>query len=251
MLTTGQATTGRKAGNQSQRLRARTLVCNERITKHSPIDCLCLNYVRHHGTLDKERDRHAVLKSDISPDDGFVAHQPREAVTVIGIYDMLRCAHITTKKRNGVAAAGILTLIPTCSITIHQITGSMYPIQEHVSCTVLSRTSTEDTMSIGSLSSPILPTGLNSDSAPSSVRSRALVHLVPAPMLSFASTSAEWNRGASRKFTEWSRLALALDIRLLLGYSFRLHNAQRIPEESREKPRSGTVRVRERRFVQR
>lgn len=85
-------------------------------------------------------------------------------------------------------------------------------------------------MSIDSLSSPILPTGLNSDSALSSVRSRALVHLAPAPMLSFASTSAEWNRGFSRKFTEWSRLALALDIRLLLGYPFRLHNSQRILE---------------------
>lgn len=104
-------------------------------------------------------------------------------------------------------------------------------------------------MSIDSLSSPILPTGLNSDSALSSVHSRALVHLAPAPMLSFASTSAEWNRGLSRKFTEWSRRTLALDIRLLPGYPFRLHNSQRILEERGKKPRSGTTG--EKRFVQR
>lgn len=63
-------------------------------------------------------------------------------------------------------------------------------------------------------------------------------------MLSFASTSAEWNRGFSRKFTEWSRRVLALDIRLLPGYPFRLHNLQRIQEERSEKSRSGAVLVR-------
>lgn len=62
-------------------------------------------------------------------------------------------------------------------------------------------------------------------------------------MFSFASTSAEWNRGVSHKFAEWSRLVLALDIRLLPGYPFRLHNAQRIPEERSE--------GHEKRFVQR
>lgn len=118
--------------------------------------------------------------------------------------------------------------------------------REHVHDTMgsslCSRTSTEHTTSIDSLSSPILPTGLNSDSAHSSVRSGILVHLAPASMLSFASTSAEWNRGLSRKFTEWSRLVLAPDIRLLPGYPFRLHNSQRISEERSEGP--GLVRMR-------
>lgn len=66
-----------KAANQSRRLRARTLVWNENIKN---IDCHCLDCVRHAGAFDQERGQHAVQKSDISPDDGTVTPQQREAV---------------------------------------------------------------------------------------------------------------------------------------------------------------------------
>lgn len=59
------------------------------------MDCHCLDYVRHAGAFGQERGQHAVQKSDISPDDGIVTPQQREAVTVVGVYDVLHCvSHI-------------------------------------------------------------------------------------------------------------------------------------------------------------
>lgn len=58
MLTTGQSNQRQKKQLTKADVFAPAHSYEMRITKHSAIDCHCLDYVRHAGAFDKERGQH-------------------------------------------------------------------------------------------------------------------------------------------------------------------------------------------------